>query len=58
MVKVDMRNSTIGVMNVADVINFGNIQNKFDVISGIDTIGHNLRKAAEAEDISKMSTII
>jgi len=53
MVKVDMRNSTVGVMNVADTISFGNVQNKFDVISGIDAIRTNLRKAQEDGDISK-----
>jgi hypothetical protein len=53
MVKVDMRNSHVGVMNIADTINFGNVQNKFDVISGIDAIGTNLRKAEEVGAISK-----
>jgi hypothetical protein len=53
MVKIDMRHSTVGVQYVADTINFGNVQNKFDVISGIEAIRTNLRKAEEAGGISK-----
>src|SRR5262245_5818787 len=54
IMKIDMRNATLQQATFADVINyFGNVQNKFEVISGLDAIRGELQKAVEAGALTK-----
>jgi hypothetical protein len=56
--KIDMRNANIGQMTAGDVVHqyFSNVQNKFEVISGLDGVRVQLYKEAEAGKIPKSTS--